>query len=202
MKTEIEIVSKPPWIKLITDQGISCSYKYEYNKSDWVDGPWKEEPDLVEWTDKETGYDCLILRSTVAGALCGYVAIKRGHPYYEKDFMDDSIDVEVHGGLTYSNYCQGHICHKKDDVEPVWWLGFDCAHCYDLMPKITTELKNIRAQNNSETKLLDATERLLGTQLPEFFGLDKQWEIYRDIPYVINEVLALAQQLKVKESHV
>ena len=26
------------------------------------------------------------------------------------------------------------VCHVGDDLEPVWWFGFDCAHCGDVSP--------------------------------------------------------------------
>jgi hypothetical protein len=40
----------------------------------------------------------------------------------------------VHGGLTYSDKCSGHICHVGDEKNPVWWFGFDCAHLGDFIP--------------------------------------------------------------------
>lgn len=110
------------------------------DKSDWEPGPWQQEPDKKQWTDEATGLPCLIVRNRI-GALCGYVGVPEGHRYYGEDY--EKPDVEVHGGLTFSDFCQPTedeskgICHKPDHGEPekVWWLGFDCAHCgdyYDL----------------------------------------------------------------------
>lgn len=42
--------------------------------------------------------------------------------------------VDVHGGLTYADECQGRICHVTEDGDHVWWFGFDCAHGGDLRP--------------------------------------------------------------------
>ena len=50
-----------------------------------------------------------------------------------------SGDIEVHGGLTYSDKCQselppcGAVCHKveKGEDDNIWWFGFDCAHLGD-----------------------------------------------------------------------
>jgi len=42
------------------------------------------------------------------------------------------IDVDVHGGFTYSAKCDGDpdkgICHVTDGDDDVTWFGFDCAH--------------------------------------------------------------------------
>jgi len=54
---------------------------------------------------------------------CGYVRVMPGHPWFGKDY--DGIDVDVHGGLTFSKAgaaCPTHGEHAE------WWVGFDCAH--------------------------------------------------------------------------
>lgn len=44
--------------------------------------------------------------------------------------------LDVHGGITYADKCQGRICHvpKAGEPEDVWWFGFDCGHAGDLSP--------------------------------------------------------------------
>ena len=99
-------------------------------------GPWDREPDKVHWV--HNGLDCLIVRGPL-GALCGYVGIPEGHPM----FGHDEVDVDVHGGLTFAGRCRPTkddargVCHPKEGAanEIVWWLGFDCAHIWDVMPK-------------------------------------------------------------------
>lgn len=56
---------------------------------------------------------------------CGYVGVGRSHPYYGKgyDDYDDIGDIDVHGGLTFSESIKG----EKDR----WFFGFDCAHSMD-----------------------------------------------------------------------
>ena len=111
------------------------------DKSSWADGPWKSEPDKLQWADEITGLPCLIKRNCV-GALCGYVGIPEGHPWYRKGYEAVQPYPEVHGGLTYADHCQDGdddaktICHIPAPREPdnVWWLGFDCAHVGDLSP--------------------------------------------------------------------
>lgn len=111
------------------------------DKASWGPGPWQEEPDKMQWTDEATGLPCLIVRNR-AGALCGYVGVPDGHPWFEKHY-DDVPDAEVHGGLTFAEFCEpskkredGGICHivEPGEDDRVWWLGFDCSHGYDVMP--------------------------------------------------------------------
>lgn len=110
------------------------------DKSDWpMRGEWNDEPDRVQWTDETTGLPCLIVRGP-SGALCGYVAVENGHPYYEIDCADwqQPHDLRIHGGVSYSDKCQenGRICHLPEPGKPddVWWIGFDCAHSGDVSP--------------------------------------------------------------------
>lgn len=137
-------------------------------KSEWGPGPWQDEPDRVEWEYK--GFPCLMVRNMgVTGVWCGYVAVPEGHPEFEKG----GDDLDVHGGITYSNHCSGDICHVPKPGEPdnVWWLGFDCSHFADFMPRMDALLKKIRASGG--------------------LGYGK----YRDLPYVKSEVERLADQL-------
>ncbi len=103
------------------------------DKSDWAEGPWKQEPDKKQWTDKKTGLPCLIVRNERLGHLCGYVGVPKDHPWYGLDYHDLESVVSVHGGLTYADKCDGeHICHVVEEGEDdVWWLGFDFAHSGD-----------------------------------------------------------------------
>jgi len=52
---------------------------------------------------------------------CCYISIPKNHKYYNKDY--ENIDIECHGGLTYSQ--------KQDDNK--YWIGWDYAHCNDYM---------------------------------------------------------------------
>lgn len=100
-------------------------------RKDWTPGPWDDEPNRAEWRYKDL--PCLIVRNR-SGALCGYVGVPPGHPVHGKHY--DDVEVDVHGGLTFSAGCHGAICHVPEPGEPdaVWWLGFDCAHCGDAHP--------------------------------------------------------------------
>jgi hypothetical protein len=138
------------------------------DKSTWGSGPWQSEPDKVQWPDPATGLPCLIVRN-YGGALCGYVGVSEGHPYFKKEYGD--VDVSVHGGLTYSGLCTGHICHIPEPGEPdhVWWLGFDCGHFMDVSPAYLA-------------------------RHPEESVFSRGY--YRDLTYVREQVTQLAAQLK------
>lgn len=107
------------------------------DRSGWPAGEWDKEPDRLEWRDEVTKLPCLIVRSE-GGNLCGYVGVPPGHLLHGKDYdaAYDLADLHVHGGLTYSGRCGGHVCHVPAPGEPdnVWWLGFDCAHSGDYRP--------------------------------------------------------------------
>lgn len=124
---------------------------------------WMDEPDRQEF--EYAGLKCLILRHPELKHLCGYVALPKGHPCYGKDY--DDIGVEVHGGLTFAREGDG-----KDWAKGYWWLGFDCAHAWDLVPQMV---------------------ELIGRELWEH-------ETYRNFAYVRAQIKSLAEQLaKVKQ---
>lgn len=62
----------------------------------------------------------------LSGYRCGYLRVTLGHPWFGKDYND--IDVDVHGGLTFSE--RGKACTTHDGKDE-WWVGFDCAHAFD-----------------------------------------------------------------------
>lgn len=101
--------------------------EHKVDRANWPKGEWDGEPDKLLW--KHKGFDCMIVRNQM-GALCGYVGVQEGHPWFGQDYSD--VNADAHGGLTYGDYCQGHICHPGP--EKTYWLGFDCAHSGDIVP--------------------------------------------------------------------
>lgn len=146
------------------------------DKSLWGVGPWSTEPDKIQFSDEATGLPCLIVRTPHSGHLCGYVGVAEGHPYFGKDY--DHAECEVHGGLTFADFCQEKskehgICHIPGPGEPdrVWWLGFDCAHGGDASPaRQSRELLKLYVRDSSD--------------------------VYRTVAYVRGECAKLAAQLK------
>lgn len=107
--------------------------------SEWLDEPSKGEFEHV-------GYKCLVLRHDVLGHLCGYVAMPKGHLCYGKDFeripYEDLFPVRAHGGLTFSREGDGEYF-----PEGYWWLGFDCAHAWDVVPHMPFTFPDGRYRN-------------------------------------------------------
>ena len=147
-------------------------------KASWGPGPWNDEPDKEQFADEATGLPCLIKRNR-GGALCGYVGVPEGHPWHGKDYDDIEPCPDVHGGLTYADSCQEGpegetICHvaAPGEPEPLWWLGFDCAHAFDLSPALDS--------------LLDRRAR--------GWSYGDLGETYRSVAYVKAECASLARQ--------
>ena len=69
----------------------------------------------------EAGYPAEVVIQPM-GHRCGYVHLPKDHPSFGQDY--DSLDVEVHGGLT-------HGAVRGEEVV----FGFDCAHSCDLPAK-------------------------------------------------------------------
>lgn len=149
------------------------------DKSTWGPGPWQDEPDKINWTDEATGLPCMIVRGP-AGALCGYVGVAEGHPLYRVDYGHKVFPyLEVHGGVTFTDGCQengdGHgICHIPEPGQPddVWWIGFDCAHGFDVMPGLESRMRE------SGMSYIEAIAT------------------YKDVRYVTTECTELAAQLR------
>jgi hypothetical protein len=157
----------------------TIEYRDIVDRSGWDRGPWDGEPDKVQWQDRRTGMPCLAVRNKM-GNWCGYVGVTQDHPFFGLGYDDEKVDVQVHGGLTFSDSCSENdkehgICHRPDPGEPdhVWWLGFDCGHAFDLSPR-----------------LVATTLKKCGTWLGHFPA-----DVYRDLRYVKRECGRLAKQL-------
>lgn len=116
----------------IQDKPLTPAIKLEK----WGAGAWVDEPDHLAF--EHVGMSCILHRHPSSGHWCGYVAVPPGHPWHGKDGYSENqeIGLEVHGGPTYGDKCDGEICHVAKPGEPddVWWIGFDCAHSGDLAP--------------------------------------------------------------------
>jgi len=73
----------------------------------------------------------------------GYVGVPSDHPWYGKYY--DSLDVTIHGGLTYSdNFPPAQPEHASTEgmEKGYWWVGFDTMHYMDnliLCPRAYVE---------------------------------------------------------------
>lgn len=68
------------------------------------------------------------------GHFCAYVKIPKGHPYYGKAY--DDINLNVHGGLTFSEHIKEDDPYIELGFTPGYWVGWDYAHAGDLIPKL------------------------------------------------------------------
>lgn len=104
--------------------------------------------------------------------------IAAGLERQEPDAVGQMVgEIEVHGGLTYSDKCTGKICHVPEpgESDDVWWFGFDCAHAGDYLPAFERR-----------------DDPVLGLGCKTGWGGVIE---YRDIPYVQAECATLAKQL-------
>jgi hypothetical protein len=149
-------------------------------------GPWMDEEHRMEF--KHAGLDCLLSRNPEMFNWCGYVGVPKDHPLFGKTYDDvyewtkkTDLEIDVHGGLTYSDQCQGKICHMTEDPgDKVWWFGFDCAHAYDLVPSMLKFREDLK--DNTEHPILSTYRSLMR-------------DTYRDVNFVTHQVIKLAEQL-------
>ena len=87
-----------------------------------------KESEIIR-TEEIDGYR-LVLRKIdlqhIPGWINGYVTVPKGHPTETLHY--DNVDVQVHGGLTYSS-----------ELDNGWTFGFDTAHLDDDKPEIQNE---------------------------------------------------------------
>lgn len=133
-------------------------------------GPWFSEPDWAAWNDDYSGYDCAVQRNR-SGSWCGYVFIPHGHPVDQprKQNPSDDDDLSFGGDLTYG--------------DPVW---LDCHGGVTWHGSM-----DIPEANLSGTAVgFDCSHS--GDRSPT-----EAWSggTYCDLPYVTEEVTALASQI-------
>ena len=76
------------------------------------------------YKDNYKGYNYYILN--LGTHPTAYIEIPKGHLLYAKNYNE--IDIDVHGGLTYSDN------HLQILENGNWFIGWDYAHFYDYMP--------------------------------------------------------------------
>ena len=113
-----------------------------------------------EWTT-EAGLKAHVI-ATPMGHRCGYVGVPEGHPMYGKHY--DEVDVDVHGGLTYSN-----------DEDGLWTFGYDCGHWDDAKdPELMSD--EYKKVFRDFPRLIEGTIKTLDFCVTECEALAKQLE--------------------------
>ena len=133
----------------------ACDERCRHNRAGWPIGQWDSEPEN-RVAFEHVGLPCVLHRGPL-GYWCGYVGVMPGHALYEIGYSVCSINcteyrekaycssehkhtpeslLRVHGGITYSDKCNGPICHipQSGESEHAWWFGFDFAHSHDVSP--------------------------------------------------------------------
>lgn len=85
-----------------------------------LDVPWfAPEPHrpVKVWEPFE-GIYAAISPNPIQPAFNGYVRLPEGHPWRERERLDDDQGPEVHGGITFGPHVTG-------------WIGFDTGHAWD-----------------------------------------------------------------------
>lgn len=101
------------------------------------------------------GYECLIFRAKpdTLGHLCGYVKLPKTHKYFNKSY--DNIQIEVHGGLTYSGMSETGGEYFTEG----YWIGFDCAHFGDLVPVMNNNFPSFLKEDNVPYRDMEYVEQ-------------------------------------------
>ncbi len=163
---------------------------------------WLQEPNHLDWIDKETGLRCCIMRQVHGKHLCGYVEIPKTHILHKLTYRDqvpqliqwkaDQVLQQPIGerGI-FTLFMMAFGGREKLEVEALFdvhgsltfsgelsdrvgkWYGFDCAHSGDLSPGYQETLMDI---------------------CPEL--LINRYDEYRDMEYVKMECECLALQIK------
>jgi hypothetical protein len=128
------------------------------------------------------GLKC-VARVSEIGIPCGYVAVPKDHPYYGKSY-NDIHDIEVHGGLTYSE--PAFWC--RDDL---WYLGFDCGHFYDIGAEAAKEYLGLYGRDKRIGALMEIADEIIQDKIS---GANKTTGP-KDLDYVKAECEKLAEQL-------
>lgn len=86
-------------------------------------------------------------------------------------------NIEVHGGLTYSDRHHAQIGCQSD--KSLWWFGFDCSHAWDISPAMDALTATYDHGMSAEEKRRT---------------IYHDWE-YRTLDYVEGQCVNLARQL-------
>ena len=79
----------------------------------------EEEGNYYEWI--QNGIKCTIERSPLNLHWNGYIFLEEIH-YFYKNVYEDLLNINVHGGITYSDI----------NEDGLYKIGFDCNHSYDI----------------------------------------------------------------------
>lgn len=164
--------------------------------------PWETEPDEIKWDDENTGYLCFAFRGedrAWRGYVCvdkshflyqkRYDSLVLKKPFSVKNskelneifydcdtkevYMEQlSSMVEVHWGITFSDFITALAYEINEEDKELWGFGFDCTHCDDI--SITTSQEVAQAPLFEVTyKTLEYVKNQCEKMAKQLFDLDK-----------------------------
>lgn len=132
---------------------------------------------VIESRFEYRSYPCVVIFQPL-GYRCGYIGLPEKNKFYGIDY--DKIDIDCHGGLTYSS---NHL-HEQSDTN-TWWIGFDCAHCNDAVDY--TSLRKYYTDDRSKS------------MFNRWEALDQKYPVpdshVRELAYVIKECINIIDKL-------
>lgn len=99
--------------------------RYKSHPKKRVDKKWRKR---YGFEIREATVHCVVARVPEMKNLCGYVGLPKQHKHYRADGW--AMDVDVHGGITFSNFWRGRTGFKRK----YWYIGFDAGHYMDYVP--------------------------------------------------------------------
>jgi len=146
-------------------------------------GVWTQEPNFKKWIDRDTGLTCVIIRHPQLGHLCGYVRVPHGS--FKKR-------------LVAYNRIPGRVFLGK--------MRCHCATHHSSLQGITVHGGVTWANSRlRDGRLLPMRGFWLGFDCAHYADLSPNMSsafampgsVYRDFPYVEQECVSLAKQVKV-----
>jgi hypothetical protein len=152
----------------------------------WGKGSWTKEPgEFVRIWAYYKGLPYTLGRN-VLGVWLGYVAIRKDMLVYTNNF--DWEQLEIHGGITYSDHAYPLMELPYEDNDQLYWIGFDCGHYGDKVP-----------QRNYIRSILPRGMRKELKELEKKL-LTKRVEKYRTLEFAIKQCKLLIDQISEEES--
>lgn len=153
---QVQSVTKPHDLEQDKPMTLEDRVRYFPNIEEWGEGEWLSEvgvsiPVLYEYK----GYECYMIRSSVTGSWCGYVSVSMDTKERLGDDFLKSLD--VHGGVTWY---EPRLPTQTKELENQFWIGFDCSHYGDLMPR------------------MEKVNQIIRESMPEFKAIEEK---YKDI---------------------
>ena len=140
---------------VIPGTNVVAEAAYRNDRHPHGPGPWDGEPDKIAWTDRATGYPCVIVRER-GGEYGAHVGVPPDHSLsgYNADAVPGPISQGLHRPVSCAQACQRRvpepvsICHVsernahfsqqmargQESEDDAWWLGMLFDGPRDLVP--------------------------------------------------------------------